>query len=131
MVPTEAEALLWFHLRDRRLAGYKFRRQRPVGKYFADFACIETMLVMELDGGQHVEASAHDETRTIVLQANGFRLLRFWNNEVLMQTHVVLERILSTLTTLTPALSPVREKGQEQNPLARPASVPDLKDQTP
>ena len=92
--PTDAESLLWSHLRDRRLAGFKFRRQRAIGPYFADFACLEAMLVVELDGGQHAQAAAYDEDRTRFMQHRGFRVLRFWNNDVLMHTSTVLEQIL-------------------------------------
>lgn len=95
--PTDAETLLWFHLRDRRLANHQFRRQRPIGPYFADFACLEAKLIVELDGGQHVEAVEYDEDRTRFVQAQGYRVLRFWNNDVLMQTGTVLEQILIAL----------------------------------
>jgi len=109
-IPTEAEALLWFHLRDRRLSGHKFRRQKSIGAYFADFVCMDAMLVVELDGGQHVDAAAYDEKRTQAMEANGFKVLRFWNNQVLAETAAVLEQILDALTTLTPTLSRVRER---------------------
>ena len=95
--PTDAEALLWFHLRDRRLDDHKFRRQRPIGPYFADFACLEARLVVELDGGQHVEAAAYDIERTNFFEMQGYRVLRFWNNDVLTHTAVVLEQILLAL----------------------------------
>ncbi|MEJ8854716.1 endonuclease domain-containing protein [Variovorax robiniae] len=95
--PTDAESLLWYHLRDRRLAGFKFRRQRPIGPYFADFACLEARLVVELDGGQHVDEAGYDERRTALMNAEGFHVLRFWNNEVLAQTEAVLEVILRAL----------------------------------
>ncbi len=110
---TDAEALLWYHLRDRRLGGYKFRRQRPIGPYFADFACLESKLVIEIDGGQHTEATAYDSARTRLMEADGFRVLRFWNNEVLTQIDLVREQILRELQTLTPALSRMRERGQD------------------
>lgn len=110
---TEAEALLWSRLRDRRLTGHKFRRQRPIGPYFADFACLEARLVVELDGGQHVEAAAYDAARTLAMEREGFRVLRFWNNEVLTQIDAVCEQILRAAQTLTPALSRVRERVQD------------------
>ncbi|WHZ10416.1 MAG: hypothetical protein OJF60_000855 [Burkholderiaceae bacterium] len=110
---TEAEALLWSRLRDRRLAGHKFRRQRPIGPYFADFACLEIGLVVELDGGQHVEAAAYDAARTLAMEREGFRVLRFWNNEVLTRIDAVCEQILRVAQTLTPALSRVRERVQD------------------
>ena len=110
--PTDAEALLWLHLRDRRLAGYKFRRQRPIGPYFADFACIEAKLIVELDGGQHVEAAAYDEKRTQFMQAQGYRVLRFWNNEMLTQTDAVRERILVALQESSPHPNPLPLAGE-------------------
>ena len=112
---TDAELLLWSKLRARQLAGLKFRRQRPIGPYFADFACVELALVIELDGGQHGEpsASAHDTQREHAMRALGFTTLRFWDNEVLTQTDAVVERILLTAQTLTPTLSRKREREQQ------------------
>ena len=109
---TDAEVLLWKHLRDRQLLGLKFRRQRPIGPYFADFACLEAGVVIELDGGQHNEdhALAQDQEREAFMRQAGFTTLRFWNHEVLTQTEAVLEKILLTLQTLTPALSRKRER---------------------
>jgi very-short-patch-repair endonuclease len=109
---TDAEALLWSKLRSRQVAGLKFRRQHPLGNYFADFACVEIGLVVELDGGQHAEpeAAAYDERREQAMAAMGFRTLRFWDNEVLNETEGVLERIRQTAETLTPALSRKRER---------------------
>jgi very-short-patch-repair endonuclease len=110
--PTDAESLLWYHLRDRRMADHKFRRQRPIGPYFADFACLEAKLIVELDGGQHVEAAAYDENRTRFMQAQGYRVLRFWNNEVLTQTDAVRERILQALQEDNPHPSPLPQAGE-------------------
>jgi very-short-patch-repair endonuclease len=117
-VQTDAEALLWSKLRDRQILNLKFRRQRPIGPYFADFACLEIGLVIELDGGQHV-GNAHDTKRSSDMQALGFQTLRFWNNDVLMQIDVVLEKIFQTAETLTLALSRTREREQDE-----PVSVP-------
>jgi very-short-patch-repair endonuclease len=111
---TDAEALLWHHLRNRRLLDLKFRRQRPIGPYFADFACIEIGLVIELDGGQHAEQLACDAQRAAVMEQLGFRTLRFWNHEVLNQTDAVLEKILATAAALTPTLSRKREREQDK-----------------
>jgi very-short-patch-repair endonuclease len=108
--PTEAEALLWQHLRARRFDGYKFRRQRPVGPYFADFACVEYGLVVELDGGQHSEQTSYDLKRTALIEQAGFQVLRFWNNEILQNTEGVLLQIVQMLQTLTPTLSRKRER---------------------
>ncbi|MGJ7525670.1 endonuclease domain-containing protein [Variovorax sp. GB1P17] len=110
--PTDAEALLWYHLRDRRMADHKFRRQRPIGPYFADFACLEAKLIVELDGGQHVDAALCDENRTRFLEAQGYRVLRFWNNEVLTQTDAVRERILQALQEDNPHPNPLPQAGE-------------------
>ena len=71
----------------------KFRRQFPVGPYIADFACIEKRLIIELDGGQHAAVVVRDEERTVYLKAQGYRVLRFWNNDMLNQSDAVLEAI--------------------------------------
>lgn len=124
---TDAEALLWSRLRDRRLLGLKFRRQRPILGYFADFACLEIGLVIELDGGQHAsdEAAASDSGRTAALSSAGFQVLRFWNHDVLRNTEAVMQQILNVAreraSTLTPtpgsspgqALSRRREREHE------------------
>lgn len=89
---TDAELRLWQHLRAKRLLGLKFRRQKPLGPYIVDFICQERMLVVEVDGGQHLE-SASDETRNAWLARCGFRVLRFWNHEVLLEIEAVLEAI--------------------------------------
>jgi very-short-patch-repair endonuclease len=93
---TDAEIHLWYHLRGRRLAGYKFRRQLPIGSHVADFACEQARLVVELDGGQHA-GSETDPTRTAALEAAGYQILRFWNHDVLQSTDAVLETILQSL----------------------------------
>jgi very-short-patch-repair endonuclease len=91
---TDAERVLWFCLRDRRLNGLKFKRQVPIDKYIVDFCCAEARLIVELDGGQH---AIRDETnRTAILEAMGYLVLRFWNNDVLQNTEGVLEEILNT-----------------------------------
>ena len=79
---TDVEAKLWSRLRARKIAGAKFRRQYPIGHLIVDFCCFEQRLVVELDGGQHAEAGAFDQRRTDFLVAEGYRVLRFWNNEV-------------------------------------------------
>ena len=112
---TDAEALLWSRLRSRQIGGHKFRRQHPIGSYVADFACIESGLVIELDGGQHgaADAMVFDEKRAGQMSDLGFRTLRFWNNDVLLQTQAVLEKILQFAGTLTPTLSRKRAREQE------------------
>jgi hypothetical protein len=94
------------------MQGLKFRRQHPLGNYFADFACIEIGLIVELDGGQHGEALAiaYDSKRTDEFAAMGFQVLRFWDNEVLNETEAVLEKIFQTAQTLTPTLSRKQER---------------------
>ena len=91
-----AENRLWYVLRNRGLAGHKFVRQFPVGPYFADFACREAALIVELDGGQHAENAA-DERRTAFLNAEGYAVLRFWNNEVTGNREGVLSAILGVI----------------------------------
>ena len=106
---TDAERLLWQHLRNRQLGEYKFRRQRPIGPYIVDFVCLEKKLVIEVDGGQHAGQMESDSKRSDYLKEKGYRVMRFWNNEVLKETESVLTVVLSTLdgtSPLTPALSP-------------------------
>ena len=94
---TDAERLLWQHLRNRELGGYKFRRQRPIGPYIVDFVCLEKRLVVEVDGGQHAGQVELDTKRSGYLKEKGYRVMRFWNNEVLQETESVLAVILSSL----------------------------------
>ncbi|MCY4618976.1 MAG: DUF559 domain-containing protein [Chloroflexi bacterium] len=94
---TDAEVLLWSRLRRRQLGGYRFRRQHPIGPYIADFACVAERLVIELDGGQHADRNQEDEARTLDLEALGFRVLRFWNDDVLRDLDSVVERVASEL----------------------------------
>jgi very-short-patch-repair endonuclease len=95
---TVAESHLWQQLRSRQIHGLKFRRQHPVGKYILDFACIEAKLAIEVDGGQHNEMQIYDDQRTAWLEAQGWKVLRFWNNEVLQNNEGVLEKVLNVLT---------------------------------
>src|SRR4051812_11338828 len=95
--PTNAERHLWNHLRARRLNGFRFRRQRPFGPYVCDFVCLEASVVVELDGGQHSEQMAYDQSRDDFLRSHGFRVLRFWNNDALSRTEIVLETIWQAL----------------------------------
>ncbi|PJK00515.1 DNA methyltransferase [Lysobacteraceae bacterium NML91-0213] len=92
---TDAEQLLWFHLRNRALAGMKFRRQCPVGPFVADFLCAEAGLIVEVDGSQH--GAGVDAARTRFLARRGYRVLRFWNHDVLVRTTQVLEAICEAL----------------------------------
>jgi very-short-patch-repair endonuclease len=94
---TEAERLIWQRLRRRRLGGFRFRRQRPVGRYICDFVCLEAALVVELDGSQHVARASYDATRDAFLRSRGFRVLRFWNGDALARTDSVVETIFEAL----------------------------------
>jgi very-short-patch-repair endonuclease len=95
---TDAERRLWLALRDRRLQGYRFRRQYPVGHFIVDFACTRYRLIVEADGGQHA-ANAADRNRTAWLEGEGWRVLRFWNNDVLANTEGVVLAILRELSS--------------------------------
>jgi len=95
---TDAERKLWRRLRARELCGFKFRRQYPIAPYIVDFICVEKRLIVEIDGGQHATMTEIDNTRTEFLNARGYRVLRFWNNEVLQQLDAVLAKILDSLT---------------------------------
>ena len=99
---TDAEQALWRVLRGRQLSGLKFRRQHPFGDYILDFVCLEKRLVIEVDGGQHLENADYDEVRSLQLQKAGFRVLRFWNNEVLQEIEAVKEKIWMAVRELHP-----------------------------
>ena len=98
--PTDAEQKLWSRLRRKQLHGYRFRRQRSIGPYIVDFVCLEVSLIIEVDGGQHAEQVAKDEARARFLEKEGYRVIRFWNNDVLANTDGVLEAILHDLQIL-------------------------------
>jgi very-short-patch-repair endonuclease len=97
---TIAELNLWYTLRNRGLKGYKFHRQFVMGSYIVDFVCWEKKLVIEIDGGQHVQNIKYDENRTAYLNERGFRVLSYWNDEVLNKTEYVLENILEALESI-------------------------------
>jgi len=90
---TDAESVLWYHLRNRNFLGFKFRRQMPMDKYIADFVCVEKQLIIEVDGGQHSEQIDYDNERTKILNQMEYDVIRFWNNEVLTNLSGVLECI--------------------------------------
>lgn len=94
---TDAEQRLWQQLRNRQVCNAKFQRQHPVPPYIVDFVCLEKKRVIEADGGQHIELQTYDEKRTVFLEAQGFRVLRFWNDEILTQTGDVLDIIFRAL----------------------------------
>jgi very-short-patch-repair endonuclease len=95
---TEAERRLWQHLRRRQMNGFKFRRQRPIGRYVCDFVCLEAGVVVELDGSQHVAQAPYDEQRDAFLRSNGYRVLRFWNGSVFSEPEAVVQTIMEALT---------------------------------
>jgi lipoate-protein ligase B/very-short-patch-repair endonuclease len=113
---TDAESLIWRLVRNRQIAGAKFRRQHPIGRYILDFYCEDLQLAIELDGGQHADQIEHDESRSAWLEARGIRVLRFWNNDALSNAEGVLEAIYREMISNrppSPQPSPApREKGQ-------------------
>ena len=109
---SDAENRLWMELRARRLKGFKFRRQVSLGNYIVDFACLETGLILEVDGGQHLEQQVHDQARTRWLQGNGYRVLRFWNDDILLRLADVLEQIIRHLPSDYPHPNPLPQAGE-------------------
>ena len=108
--PTDAERRPWSIIRANRLAGRKFKRQEQIGDFVVDFVCFGARLVVEADGSQHSESAA-DEARDAYLSAQGFRVLRFWNNEILTNSDGVATAILAALETPLPNPSPARGEG--------------------
>ena len=98
---TDAERLFWRELRSRQVGGHKFRRQQPLGRFVVDFVCLEKRLVIEVDGGHHaeVEQAAYDVDRTVWLRREGFRVLRFWDHEVLKEIDAVTEAVCNALSS--------------------------------
>jgi very-short-patch-repair endonuclease len=94
---TEAEQKLWSKLRKRQLHGFQFRRQYSIGPYFAYFFCLKAKLVIEVDGSQHADREAQDERRSALMHTKGYRVLRFWNFEVMSNVESVVERIAEVL----------------------------------
>ena len=94
---TDAERNLWQRIRRRQIGGYRFRRQHPIGNYIVDFFCFEKGLVIEIDGGQHLEQADYDRERTNWLESQGYRVLRFWNNEVQDEVEAVVQEIWKEL----------------------------------
>ena len=111
---TEAELKLWSILRNRTMFGVKFRRQVPIGNYIADFCCLAHRLIVELDGGQHAAQEAADVSRSRFLSERGFRILRFWNDQVLSGSEFVVAEILAAII----------EEGRAPSPVARDARRP-------
>ncbi len=109
---TDAERRLWRALRNRQVAGMKFRRQHALGRYIVDLVCLGCRLVIEVDGEQHVQKIDHDQRRTAFLESSGFRVLRFCNHDVLLRTEVVLEMIYRALTETAPHPNPLPLRGR-------------------
>lgn len=109
---TNAERYLWRYLRSRRLEGFKFRRQQPIGQYIVDFVSFERKIIIELDGGQHAIRKRQDQKRDIWLRSQGFEVLRFWDNEVLKNIEGILETI-RTKILLSPHPFPLPQRGEE------------------
>jgi very-short-patch-repair endonuclease len=110
---TYVEKTLWNHLRLHQFEGYKFRRQQPIGNYIADFVCFEKRLIIEVDGGQHAERVEYDSSRKEWLEGQGFRILRFWNNQVLKEIEGVKEVVMSELRCQSPHLNPPPQRGRK------------------
>jgi len=113
---TPTEKRLWPQLRGRRFAGFKFRRQTPIAGYIADFYCAKVRLIIELDGESHIGKEEHDEDRRQALEAQGFKVLRFWDTDVYDDLQAVLEAIWQECC--------VREKGSATSPQASSPSPP-------
>ena len=107
---TVAEQRIWYYLRANRFLNLKFKRQKPIGAYIVDFVCVEQKLIIEVDGGQHAEDVAYDDRRKNFLRGEGYKVLRFWNNQVLEEIDSVLEaiRVKTTLST-----APLPQAGEE------------------
>ena len=113
---TTAEQRLWYHLRAHRFMGFKFKRQKPIGRYIVDFICMEHRLIIEIDGGQHAEQVTYDQRRDAWLRNQGYTVLRFWNNDVMQELEGVLEQIRSALVnSLSPGPSPASGRGEQNS----------------
>ncbi|MGH6988563.1 MAG: endonuclease domain-containing protein [Stellaceae bacterium] len=93
--PTDAEKRIWLYLRNKQLGGFRFRRQQPIGPYIVDFFCPHAKLIIEIDGGQH--SPERDDKRTQWLESRGYRVVRFWNNDVLGNTEGVHAKLTEIL----------------------------------
>jgi len=103
---TDAEQFIWRRHRHRQIEDHKFRRQRPVGPYIVDFVCLEVKLIIEVDGGQHSDNKTYDTVRDQWLEEKGYRVLRFWNNEVWSNIAGVMEVIRCAVNEPPPVSSP-------------------------
>ena len=112
---TDAERAFWRRVRYRQLGGFRFRRQAPIGTYIVDFVCFERRLVIEVDGGQHMQAAEADRKRSDWLERNGFRVLRFWNHHVLQAPDAVIEAVWEALEQPAPHLNPPPRGGRKRS----------------
>jgi very-short-patch-repair endonuclease len=108
---TDAERRIWALVRNRRLDGYKFRRQIWIGPFIADFVCEQPQLIVEIDGGQHSMQLSYDVARTRYFKARGYRVIRYWNNDVLARTEAVAESLRQALRAINQAPSSVKKSG--------------------
>lgn len=113
---TEAETLLWKHLRNRGIANAKFFRQKPVGNYIADFVCFDPRVLVEADGAHHLN-NPYDAARDAWFRGSGYVVLRFWNSQILTETHAVLERIGLAVEAARVAEKEAGERLPHPNPL--------------
>jgi len=109
---TDAERNLWMRLRGKQIGGNYFRRQVSMGHYIVDFVCVKAHLIVELDGSQHLNAVEHDQRRTTWLKSRGYRVLRFWDNDVLQRQDDVLESIRVALQEAPTLPSPASGGGE-------------------
>jgi very-short-patch-repair endonuclease len=119
--PTDAEQLLWRHLRMKQTEGLKFRRQQPIDNYIVDFICFENRIIIEVDGGQHADENNKDRERDSYLQQFGFKVLRFWNNDVLQNTNEVLEIIRENCLS-RPPLNPLPSREGKKSSMSSQGS---------
>jgi adenine-specific DNA-methyltransferase len=113
---TDAESVFWYNVRARRLAGFKFRRQYPVGSFIADFVCLEAKLIVELDGDQHAVRRDYDRSRDAFLKSKGFHVMRVWNSDLLTNRDGVMDAVLRQLENVdTPSPRPSPPKGERGN----------------
>ncbi len=116
----DAESRLWHALRNRQLDGFKFKRQVPFGPHITDFICVEARLIVEADGGQHAGQAETDKVRTKYFEQSAYQVLRFWNNDVLLNLEGVLEVIVSELAKKTPSPQPSPQGEREPAAVHRP-----------
>jgi very-short-patch-repair endonuclease len=125
---TDAETKIWQRLRAHRFLGFSFRRQFPIGRYVVDFACLEARLIIEIDGGQHAsDRAAYDATRDDWLRSQCFRILRFWNGDVLTNLRGVLERVAEALHEPQPPSLTLPRKGGGDTPIL-PRDLPNSRE---